>query len=78
MILPFLPESLRPPFSDTTPVKRLKTVSIEAPKHFVLKLLLKHTESLWGRGLEEAVLPEWERSSQYFELLCNLLHETKR
>lgn len=67
----------RPPLSDSNPVKRLKTASIESPRQFFLGHLLNHHGSLWGRSLEEAVLPQWERCVEYFDLLCNLLHETK-
>ena len=69
--------STRSPFSESIPVKRLKTVSVESPHQFFLNLLLHHRKSLWGRSLDEAVLAEWERCVEYFELLCNLLHDTK-
>ena len=69
--------SSRPPLSDSNPVKRLKTSSIESPRQFFVGHLLNHRGSLWGRSLEEAILPQWERCVEYFDLLCNLLHEAK-
>lgn len=63
--------------SDTIAVKRPKTASIETPVQFFLQLLLDHPESLWKYSLEEAVVPQWERCVEYFDLLCNLLHDSK-
>ena len=68
--------SARPPLSDSNPVKRLKTTSTESPRQFFIGHLLTHRGSLWKHSLEEAVLPQWERCVEYFDL-CNLLHETK-
>jgi hypothetical protein len=69
--------SCRPPLLDSNPVKRLKTTSVESPRQFFIGHLLNHRGSLWGHSLEEAVIPQWERCVEYFDLLCNLLHEAK-
>ena len=64
---------------DSNPVKRLKTASVESPRQFFLTLLLRHRGSLWKhRANDPTQLTMWERSVEYFDLLCNLLHETKR
>ena len=66
-------------FSESVPVKRLKTIGVDSPRQFFLSLLLQRPESLWETKLQENTsIRQWERCSEYFELLCSLLQETRR
>jgi len=59
-------------------VKRLKTIGVDSPRQFFLSLLLQRPESLWETKLrEDTNLRQWERCSEYFDLLCSLLQETR-
>ena len=61
-------------YSETTPVKRQKTSSAESPHHFFLHLLLKHPEGLWDTAESAQNNTQWERCTEYFDFLYQLLH----
>ena len=63
-----------PTYSETTPVKRQKTSSAENPRHFFIHLLLKHPEGLWDRAESAENSAHWERCTEYFNLLYQLLY----
>ena len=81
MITPYPPPPPAPSHTsppDSNPVKRLKTASVESPRQFFLTLLLSCRGSLWDHTPEgRTQLTQWSRCVEYFDLLCNLIHETK-
>ena len=66
-------EGAYPMYSETTPVKRQKTSSAENPRHFFLHMLLKHPEGLWDRAESTENSIQWERCTEYFDFLYQLL-----
>ena len=67
-------ESIRPVYSETTPVKRQKTSSAESPRHFFLHMLLKRPEGLWDKAESAENSTQWERCTEYFDFLYQLLY----
>ncbi len=71
-------ESDRPSFTEITPSKRAKTLSVEPPRQFFLQLLLKHPMSLWeGPPVSGIEISQWERCAEYFQFLSTLVHGLK-